>query len=92
VVDFGEQLDELCIACPALDGQGALARCGDHVIRLEDLADHVGVADPGKSRVGEHHRVQLSLTHLCQPGPGVSPDRNAGDVGSQHRELRGAAR
>src|ERR1700733_14302883 len=92
VIDPAEQLGELGVGCPALDGKRALAGRGEHVVWLEDLADLVGAADPGKAGVGEHDRVELALPYLGQPGARVSPNGDAGDVGPQHHELRGAAR
>jgi hypothetical protein len=67
-------------------------RAPDHVVGLEYLGHHLGAADPGQSRVCEHHRVELAVANASQPGVRVAPDGEADDVAAQRGELGGAAR
>ena len=87
-----EQCRQLGLIVPALHGEGALAGGREHLVRLENLRDGVGVADPGQAGVGQHHPVELAVAHLAQPGVGVAADRDAAQVGAEPEQLRGPPR
>ena len=61
----GQLADQVGVVGPALDGQRALARGGQHLQRVEHLGGVVEPADAGQAGAGEHDRVVLPRSHLA---------------------------
>ena len=87
-----ERGDQVGVVGAALDRERALAGCGQHLERVEDLGDLVEAAQAGQSGAGQDDRVDLALADLADPGVDVAADALDLQAEAERLELAHPAR
>ena len=90
VVDGGGDASRLVVVAPRLDGEGALARRGQHRFQGNDLRRFVEPAQSRERGGGDDNGVEFARFHLRQARVDVAPDGDDLHVGPQEAQLCGA--
>src|SRR5690606_9680870 len=87
VVERREDGTDVIAVRAALHGESTLARGGNHLDRVEDLAHPVGETEAPQSGMGQDDGIELTVVNEPQAGLDVASDVAAVDPPAQRGEL-----
>ena len=84
-------VDGRSIVLAGFDAQRSLAGRRTKLLRIEPLADPIGLSQPLEASGGQQNRFHLPLGELAQPRVNIAAKLDGLDVGPERLQLRAAA-